>query len=131
MSTKLDDSCSNFNQTSDIIIKQISDTIDNLKKLIQEPTFEYKEHCKFIREQVDDITSNAIIRINESKTQILNDVDIYEHNCGQIALEQLNKKAYLQSVIDKNQQKLNEFQNIIRKDLEKCEKSLDTLKDNN
>lgn len=130
MSTKLDDSCSNFNQTSDIVIQQICDTIDNLKKLIQEPNFEYKEHCKFIREQVEDITSKAIIRINESKTQILRDVDVYEHNCGQIAIDQLNKKAYIQSIIDKNQQKLNEFQNVIRKDLDKCEKALDTLKEN-
>jgi hypothetical protein len=103
-----------FNGQADQIMRDIQVKLDGLTdKLKSQPKYEYKQHCLFIREQVEISTNDAIAQINECRLRILNEIDVYEQKCAEIAEEELQKKIYLQELIDKGNKKLTEWKNCM------------------
>jgi hypothetical protein len=103
-----------FNVQADKIMHDIKDKLDTLTmKLTSQPEYEYRQHCGFIREQVDLTTNDAIAQINDCRERILKEVDLYEQKCAAIAEEEMQKKIFLQQIIEKGNKKLEEWKNCM------------------
>ncbi len=124
--SKIENNIIEFNSKSNIVIDEIKEKLKNLTKKLEEPEFKYKDHCNFLREQVDTISKNAINEINDSKKKFFQEIDVYEIKCRHIAEEEQLKKWYIQELIDKSNEKLVEWQ-INMKNADNVEKSLVNL----
>ena len=112
-----------FSRSADDIIQEIKDKLANLNKMIEEPEFDYKRHCDYIREQVDIVTNSALKRIEDSRTKIMGDVNEYELQCNAIAQDQLRKKMYLMEIIEKSHKKIDQWKHCAN-DLDEQEKEI-------
>ena len=92
------------------VINDIKEKLKSLHKILEEPEYQYKDHCNFLREQVQIISTNAIDEINCCKDKFFNEIVMYELKCKHIAEQEQIKKMYIQELINKSNEKLLKWQ---------------------
>ena len=108
--SQIEDNILEYNTRATNVIEEIKEKLRSLHKILEEPEYEYKDHCNFLREQVQVISTNAIDEINCCRDKFFQEIDVYELKCKRIAEQEQMKKMYIQELINKSNEKLLKWQ---------------------
>ena len=125
MST-IENSILEYNSKANNVIEEIKERLKSLHKILEEPEYKYKEHCNFLRDQVQTISKGAIDEINNCKEKFFTEIDYYELKCQHRAEQEQVKKMYIQELINKSNEKLLKWQAFMD-NADRVEKSLASL----
>jgi hypothetical protein len=114
-------------------LEQISSELNELEESLNNSQYKIKEHCDYLRNDIQVATESAIDLINQHSKELLEQVDKYEKTCRENFISNEKVTSSMSTFLDENKKFHSEWNDYMKKsdiDEEKLNSACKTAEEN-